>query len=91
MGGIHVGNRSCPFLARLSLANLRNTFYKLHVDMTMTTVVTVIIARYGTVGQDLGKRVCIASCCMHKLRSGLEIRSIADDTDWGVSFDGSDR
>ena len=48
MGGIHVGNRSCPFLAWLSLANLRNTFDKLHVDMTMTIVVTVIIARYGT-------------------------------------------
>ena len=56
----------------------------------MTTVVMVIIARYGTVGQDLGKRVCFALYCMHKLRSGLEIRSIADDTDWGVSFDGGD-
>ena len=68
---------------------LRNTSDKLHV--TMTIVVMVIIARYGTVGQDLGKYICIASCCMHKLRSGLEIRSIADDTDWGVSFDGGDR
>ena len=63
MGGIHVGNRSCPFLAWLSLANLRNTFDKLHVDMTMTIVVTVIIARYGTVGQDLGKYICIALHC----------------------------
>jgi hypothetical protein len=59
----------------------------------MTTVVIVIIARYGTVGQDLGKRVCIAlhcTACISELRSGLEIRSIADNTDWGVSFDGGD-
>ena len=55
-----MGNRSCPFLAWLILANLRNTFDKLHVKMTMTTVVIVIIARYGTVGQDLGQRMhCI--------------------------------